>query len=115
MFVTVAMACVLSAPGNEIRGYCLQPPRRALPFKEFFKPEKFVRSTSVGALIMAVSLGVGTLATPQVEKLVGVLKGYFRKNPMGLILVALFAIHNVLEMRRQSQLIKTLEAQKLSQ
>jgi len=114
MFATVIVASFLSAPGNELRGYTLQPADKALPFKEFFKPEKFVRSTTVGALIMAISLGVGTLATPQVEKLVGVLKGYFRKNPMGLILVALFAIHNVLAMRRQSQLIKTLDAQKLN-
>jgi len=114
MFTTVIVASFLSAPGNELRGYTLQPADKALPFKEFFKPEKFVRSTTVGALIMAISLGVGTLATPQVEKLVGVLKGYFRKNPMGLILVALFAIHNVLAMRRQSQLIKTLDAQKLN-
>ncbi|CAE8583139.1 unnamed protein product [Polarella glacialis] len=69
MFTTVIFVCVLSAPGNELRGYCLQPPNRALPFGEFFKPDKFVRSTSVGALIMVVSLGVGTLATPQVLKL----------------------------------------------
>merc|ERR1719343_1243426 len=69
MFTTVIAACVLSAPGNELRGFCLQSPEKALPFRDFFKPEKFVRSTSVGAVIMAVSLGVGTLATPQVERL----------------------------------------------
>jgi len=113
MFTTVIVASFLSAPGNELRGYTLQPADKALPFKEFFKPEKFVRSTTVGAFIMAISLGVGTLATPQVEKLVGVLKGYFQKNPMGLLLVALFAVHNVLQMRRQNQLINTLDAQKL--
>lgn len=113
MFMTVIVASFLSAPGNELRGYTLQPADKALPFKEFFKPEKFVRSTTVGAFIMAISLGVGTLATPQVEKLVRALKGYFQKNPMGILLVALFAIHNVLHMRRQNQLIKTLDAQKL--
>jgi len=113
MFTTVIVASFLSAPGNELRGYTLQPADKALPLREFFKPEKFVRSTTVGAFIMAISLGVGTLATPQVEKLVGALKGYFQKNPMGILLVALFAIHNVLQMRRQSQLIKTLDAQKL--
>merc|ERR1719251_135988 len=113
MFVTVVVASFMSAPGNELRGYCLQPPAKALPFKDFFKPEKFVRSTTVGAFIMAISLGIGTLATPQVEKLVGALKGYFKKNPMGILLVALFAIHNMLQMRRQNQLIKTLDAQKL--
>merc|ERR1712050_679913 len=55
MFVTVIMACVLSAPGNELRGYCLQPPERRQPFSEFFQPSKFVRSTTVGGLIMATS------------------------------------------------------------
>jgi len=109
MFLTVIAASFMSAPGNELRGYCLQPPAKALPFKDFFKPEKFVRSTTVGAFIMAISLGVGTLATPQVEKLVGNLKAYFQKNPVGILLVVLFALHNVLEARRQSQLRETLE------
>jgi len=109
MFATVIAACVLSAPGNELRGYCLQSPDKALPFQDFFKPEKFVRSTSVGALIMAVSLGVGTLATPQVEKLWGVLRDYFKQSPVGYLLVILFAVHNILEARRQERLVKALE------
>merc|ERR1712217_517409 len=104
MFITVIVASVMSAPGNELRGYCLQPPAKALPFKDFFKPEKFVRSTTVGAFIMAISLGVGTLATPQVEKLVASLRAYFKANPLGIVLVVLFALHNVLESRRQQQL-----------
>jgi len=109
MFVTVIAACVLSAPGNELRGYCLQSPDRFLPFQEFFKPEKFVRSTSVGALIMAVSLGVGTLATPQVEKLFATLKEFFKANPVGYLLLVLFALHNILQARRQERLLKALE------
>jgi len=114
MFVTVVVASFLSAPGNELRGYCLQPPAKALPFKDFFKPEKFVRSTTVGAFIMAISLGIGTLATPQVEKLVGSLKGYFKQNPMGILLLILFAIHNVLEARRQRELVDALEVRPAS-
>merc|ERR1712217_576736 len=110
MFATVIAACVLSAPGNELRGYCLQSPDKALPFKDFFKPEKFVRSTSVGALIMAISLGVGTLATPQVEKLVSSLRAYFKANPLGIVLVVLFALHNALESRRQQQLVESLNS-----
>merc|ERR1719189_126039 len=106
MFATVIAACVLSAPGNELRGYCLQPPTKKQSFGEFFQPAKFVRSTSVGAVIMAISLGVGTLATPQVEKLVARLKEYFAKNPIGMLLVMLFALHQVLEGRRQKQMIK---------
>merc|ERR1719343_1561323 len=112
MFVTVIVASFCSAPGNELRGFVLQPAGKALAFKDFFKPEKFVRSTTVGAFIMAISLGVGTLATPQVEKLVTSLKAYFKANPMGILLVALFALHNVLEARRQKQLVDALEARK---
>lgn len=39
MFCTVLASCVISAPGNEYRGYCLQPKGKELPFLEFFKPE----------------------------------------------------------------------------
>jgi len=110
MFITVVFASFASAPGNELRGYTLQPPSKALLFKDFFKPEKFIRSTTVGALIMAISLGVGTLATPQVERLAATLKAYFQSNPIGILLVVLFALNNVLVARRQAQLVETLEA-----
>lgn len=105
MFVTVIAACVLSAPGNELRGYCLQPPAKKQSFGEFFQPAKFVRSTSVGAVIMAISLGVGTLATPQVEKIVNRMREYFKNNPIGLVLVILFTLHQLLESRRHSELV----------
>lgn len=109
MFTTVIAACVLSAPGNELRGYCLQPADKRQSFGDFFQPSKFVRSTSVGALIMAISLGVGTLATPQVEKLVGAIRDYFKNHPVSYILVVLFAIHQVLETRRHQELAASLE------
>ncbi|CAE8732337.1 unnamed protein product [Polarella glacialis] len=112
MFTTVIFACVLSAPGNELRGYCLQPPNRALPFGEFFKPDKFVRSTSVGALIMAVSLGVGTLATPQVQRLWAFLREYMKANPVGWVLLLLFALHQALESRRHNELVEKVEGGK---
>lgn len=102
MFVTVICACVLSAPGNELRGYVLQPPAKRQSFGKFFQPEKFIRSTSVGALIMGVSLGFGTLATPQVEKLAEVVKQYLRNNPIGYLLIVLWFLHQVLEGRRAS-------------
>merc|ERR1719277_613479 len=112
MFVTVMAACVLSAPGNELRGYCLQSPEKALPFKDFFKPDKFVRSTSVGGLIMAISLGVGTLATPQVEKLWNLIRDYLKKNPVSYILIILFAVNNILAARRQRELVDSMEGKK---
>ena len=110
MFATVVAACVLSAPGNELRGYCLQPPNRALPFGEFFKPDKFVRSTSIGALIMAISLGVGTLATPQVERLWRAIRAYLQSNPLSYLLIVLFVINTVLAARRFSEEKKKLTA-----
>eukprot|EP00930_Biecheleria_cincta_P013091 TRINITY_DN1184_c0_g2_i2.p1 TRINITY_DN1184_c0_g2~~TRINITY_DN1184_c0_g2_i2.p1 ORF type:complete len:292 (+),score=70.02 TRINITY_DN1184_c0_g2_i2:62-937(+) len=109
MFVTVIAACVISAPGNELRGYCLQPPDRKQAFADFFQPAKFVRSTSVGAVIMAISLGIGTLATPQVEKLVAKVKEYLAKNPIGILLIVLFALNQIVEKRRHSDLVMALE------
>merc|ERR1712066_1062382 len=36
--ITVWAACIISSPGNEWRGYTLQPKDRKLPFAEYFKP-----------------------------------------------------------------------------
>lgn len=109
MFVTVIAACWLSAPGNELRGFCLQPPDRKQAFAQFFQPAKFLRSTSVGSIIMAVSLGVGTLATPQVEKFVAKIRDYLKNNPMGYMLIVLFALHQVLENRRNQAAVLAIE------
>ena len=68
MFATVVAACVLSAPGNELRGYCLQPPDRRQSFGDFFQPAKVIKSALVGAIIMGTSSALlGTMATSQVE------------------------------------------------
>lgn len=112
MFVTVIAACVLSAPGNELRGYCLQPPHKAQSMVDFFQPAKFVRSTSIGALIMALSLGIGTLATPQVEKIVASLRTYLSTNPIGYLMILLFAIHKILDIRKHNEMMKALEDRK---
>ena len=116
MFATVVAACVLSAPGNELRGYCLQPPDRKQSFVDFFQPAKFIRSTSVGAIIMGISLAIGTMATPQVEKIVGIMKDYLQKNPLSYVLIILFALQQIIAMRRQSELVEALklEGDKLS-
>jgi hypothetical protein len=112
MFTTVIAACVLSAPGNELRGYCLQPPDKRQSFGDFFQPSKFVRSTSVGALIMGISLGVGTLATPQVQKIWAAIRDYLKSHPVGYLLIVLFAVGQVLESRRAGALRKSLEDSK---
>jgi len=109
MFVTVIAACVLSAPGNELRGYYLQPANRRQSMVDFFQPSKFVRSTSIGAVIMAISLGVGTLATPQVEKLFNNLRAYLKSNPVSYVLMVLFVVQKILDARRQQDLVATLK------
>lgn len=103
MFTTVIVSCVLSAPGNELRGYVLQPPHKRQSFGQFFQPSKFIRSTTIGGLIMATSLGVGTLATPQVEKLWQKLRAYFASNPLGYLLVVLFLSHHLIKANRQEE------------
>merc|ERR1719291_1435112 len=72
--IVVLAACIISSPGNEWRGYTLQPKDRNLPFAEYFKPVNYVRSTGVGATIMGIALMVGMLVTPYAELLFGYLK-----------------------------------------
>merc|ERR1719444_292276 len=74
--IVVLAACIISSPGNEWRGYTLQPKDRKLPFAEYFKPVNYVRSTGVGATIMGIALMTGMLATPYAEMLFG----YFKEN-----------------------------------
>ena len=75
LFPIVFGACVLSSPGNELRGYSLQPKDKKLPFKEFFKPANYARSTIVGALIMGISLMVGGIITPPAQAFIQTLWG----------------------------------------
>jgi len=72
LFPVVFGACILSSPGNELRGYYLQPPEKRLGVKAFFKPVNYARSTIAGATIMAISLSTGSLLTGPIQT---VLKG----------------------------------------
>jgi len=67
--VTIWLACIISSPFNEIRGYWLQERSKALPFKQFFQPARYFRSTGVGSAIMGISLMVGMLLVPFAEGL----------------------------------------------
>jgi len=65
-FFAVAAACVGSAPGNELRAFCLQRnDGGGLPPKEFFKMERFVRSTMFSAVVCATALALGQLLVGQ--------------------------------------------------
>lgn len=95
MFVTVAMSCVISAPGNEFRGYMLQPKDKTLPFGEFFQPQKFLRSTLIGATIMSISLASGALVTPSVEAFVNKIRAYLAANPISYLLIVMFLANHI--------------------
>jgi len=67
--MTVWISCLVSSPGNEWRGYALQQKGRELPFREYFQPTSFLRSSGVGSTIMGVALAIGMLVTSGVETL----------------------------------------------
>jgi hypothetical protein len=101
MFATVLFSCVLSAPGNEYRGYTLQPKDKFKPFFEFFDPVKTVRSTAMGGLIMSISLGIGAFSTPYVEAFVASIREASKKDPLGAILILLFLVDRLVGSQRQ--------------
>jgi hypothetical protein len=93
MFATVMFSCALSAPGNEYRGYVLQPKDKRKPFMEFFDPVKTLRSTLIGGLIMSTSLSVGAYSTPFVESFVSRAKeAASGQDPLGALLIVLLII-----------------------
>jgi|Transcript_62991 hypothetical protein len=100
MFATVIFSCVVSAPGNEYRGYVLQPKDKRKPFFEFFDPVKTARSTTIGGLIMATSLAVGAFSTPFVESFVSKLKEAAKKDPLGAFLLLLFVVDRLMASRK---------------
>lgn len=73
--LSIFAACIISSPGNEWRGYTLQPKDRKLPFAEYFKPINYARSTGVGAAIMGIALMAGMLIVPYAEMFFDFLKG----------------------------------------
>jgi hypothetical protein len=101
MFATVLFSCVVSAPGNEYRGFVLQPKDKRKPFFEFFDPVKTIRSTTIGGLIMSISLGVGAYSTPFVEAFVGRLREAAKKDPLGAALLLLFIVDRLVASQRQ--------------
>jgi len=68
MFITVVAACIISSPGNEWRGYTLQPADKRKPVHEFFQLERYLRSTLIGAIVMGTSLGIATVVGPPVQR-----------------------------------------------
>jgi len=105
MFATVLFSCFVSAPGNEYRGFVLQPKGREKPFLEFFQPVKTLRSTIIGGLIMSTSLAAGAFSTPFVEAWVGKLREAAKKDPLGAIMIVLFLLDRLV----RSQQAKAVE------
>jgi len=100
MFITVIASCVISAPGNELRGFMLHPANKRQSFGEFFQPQKFVRSTSIGAMIMGIALGFGAIATPKVEAYTASIRKLLASNPLSYVMIVLFLYHTYLENKR---------------
>jgi len=102
MFATVLFSCVVSAPGNEYRGFVLQPKGKEKPFFEFFDPVKTVRSTTIGGLIMSTSLAAGAFCTPFVESIVAKLREAAKKDPLGAIMILMFLADRLLRKAPQA-------------
>jgi len=109
MFATVLFSCVVSAPGNEVRGYVLQPADRKKPFMEFFDPKKTVRSTAMGGIIIATSLAAGAFATSYVEAFVMKLREVLKKDPLGALLLA-FIVFDRLYLSKKQQALEPGDA-----
>merc|ERR1719453_1887807 len=110
MFSMALTACVVSAPGNELRGFVLQNPANKKPFLEFFDPVKTVRSTTIGGLIMSMSLATGAFCTPFVEMFVAKIKEYMKQDPLGMTLLVVALIDKYVQHLRYVQTKKSLEA-----
>ena len=89
MFLTALTACIVSSPGNELRGYCLQPHGKFQGFGEFFQPRKYIRSTSVGATNLALSLGTGTLVVEPLKRWLASIRDYAKSNPLPFAIIVL--------------------------
>jgi len=89
-FIAVAVACICSAPGNELRAYHLQPKETWLPPAEFFKVARFLRSTLFGAGIVSVSLGLGQLFVGEIATM-----AMYWLKPLMPLLLALWCMDGV--------------------
>eukprot|EP00929_Paragymnodinium_shiwhaense_P040781 TRINITY_DN2123_c0_g1_i1.p1 TRINITY_DN2123_c0_g1~~TRINITY_DN2123_c0_g1_i1.p1 ORF type:complete len:287 (-),score=67.92 TRINITY_DN2123_c0_g1_i1:309-1169(-) len=109
MFMTVLFSCVVSAPGNELRGFVLQPKGREKPFFEFFDPVKTIRSTTIGGIIMSTSLATGVACTPYAETLFKTLKALFTKDPLGAIVLVFLLYSKWAESQRLARMEQAVE------
>jgi len=112
MFMTVLFSCVVSAPGNELRGFILQPKGREKPFLEFFDPVKTIRSTTIGGLIMSISLATGVMCTPFVEQFVQKFKAHAATDPLGALLLFIVLADKLTQSARMARMEKALEDKK---
>jgi len=73
-FLAISCGMLASAPGNELRAYCLQPRHRRLPPREFFRLGPFLRSALLGALIPSTAIVLGQLLVSEATSLLGCLR-----------------------------------------
>jgi len=92
MFPVVIGACVVSAPLNEVRGFLLQSGSKKLSFKEFFKPVNFIRSTSLGALNMGISVATGYYLTPIVANVIATVNSALNTGSLWALLAVVISL-----------------------
>mmetsp|Transcript_26028 Transcript_26028/g.56817 ORF Transcript_26028/g.56817 Transcript_26028/m.56817 type:complete len:411 (-) Transcript_26028:212-1444(-) len=92
MFPVVIGACVVSAPLNEVRGFLLQSGPKKLSFKEFFKPVNFLRSTSLGALNMGISVATGYYLTPIVANVIATVNSALNTGSLWALLAVVISL-----------------------
>lgn len=109
MFLTVLFSCVCSAPGNEFRGFVLQPKGREKPFLEFFDPVKTARSTTIGGLIMATALAAGAFCTPFVEEIVFKMRAAVRADPFKAFIVIVALVNKYFVDKRMKALEEAIK------
>lgn len=102
-FSSVFLACVVSAPLNELRAYSLQRKINAkkdgggMSFAEFFQPERFIRSTILSSFVLSSGVGFGALVAPTAQIFLVSLKSLFISMPMsGWEVVVCLALTRVL-------------------
>lgn len=100
MFATVVVACVVSSPGNEWRGYVLQPEGKRKSPAEFFQLPRYVRSTFVGALVMGLSMGIATVVTGPAQSIIQIAKKKYQENPLVAVFLMAAVAYAVLHSKK---------------
>jgi hypothetical protein len=77
---------------------------------EFFDPVKTVRSTTIGGLIMSLSLATGAFCTPFVEAIYQKIKESAKTDPLGAMLILFMLVDKIHRQLKYSAIESKLAA-----